>query len=82
MYEYERSIPGKDVTTTTQTGYIGLMNILDDGYTSSACYDTYFLTYYNELTCANTNWLKIGMDEWTITPLSSSVSNAFHVGIR
>lgn len=72
MYEYEGRI---SENTSTITGYIGLMNVSDYGYASSACYNGSKTLYnYTDPTCAGTNWL-LGVNEWTLT------KNSFYGGI-
>ena len=70
-----------DITTTTSnTGYIGLMYASDYGYAvqASDCARTISLgSYYgttNGLTCAGKNWLRLGENEWTISRYSNIYS--------
>ena len=73
-----------DITTTTSnTGYIGMMYASDYGYAvqASDCARTISLGSYsggtNGLTCAGKNWLRLGEYEWTISRNSSN--NSWHV---
>ena len=72
---------GYDTTTTTSTtGYIGLMYPSDYGYAplASVCARTISLGSYNGstngLTCSGQNWLKYGEYEWTIAQYSTSLA--------
>ena len=73
-----------DITTTTSnTGYIGMMYASDYGYAvqASDCARTISLGSYsggtNGLTCTGKNWLRLGNAEWTISRNSSN--NSWHV---
>ncbi|MDD2208716.1 MAG: hypothetical protein PHG03_03075 [Bacilli bacterium] len=82
-YNAERGTTVYGGTDTTWTGYIGLMYPSDYGYAvlnnTSCSRDTTTLYDYDNYGCYNQNWLYLGSDEWTITPLSSSSSNVWDV---
>ena len=70
-----------DITTTTSnTGYIGLMYASDYGYAVQAndCARTISLGSYsgttNGLTCAGKNWLRLGNLEWVLSRGNSTGS--------
>ena len=80
MYGYEESLKGASSSSLTTTGFIGLMSISDYGYASSHCYKNgQSLNNYDNLVCTNTNWLKVGIDEWTLSPSSLQNLYAFYV---
>ena len=70
MYNYEGSKNGKGSTSTIATGYIGLMSASDFGYACGCATTSKSLLNYDSSECTY-NWLKLGSNEWTLTPSSS-----------
>ena len=81
FYGYERGTTVYSGRPTSTTGYISLMYPSDYGYSvlASSCARTTNLGSYNNSTCAGESWLYGSGYEWTITPISSSRSNMWHV---
>ena len=81
FYGYERGTTVYSGRPTTTTGYIGLMYPSDYGYSvlASSCARTTNLSSYSSASCAGQSWLYGQGYEWTITPNSSSSSNAFYL---
>ena len=83
MYGYEGSTHGLGSSTTTETGYIGLMSASDYGYASSGCYGgSQTLGDYHESACTSTNWLFLNnnRDMWTMT--TNSLRLGYGVSVR
>ncbi len=69
---------GSSSSSTTDSMKIGLMYVSDYGYAASNNYWT--TTLYNYIVEAkNNDWLYLGEDEWTITPLSSLSVGVFRL---
>ncbi len=70
-------------TTTSNTGYIGLMYASDYGYAVQATDCERTISSYNGstngLTCAGKNWLRPGEYEWTISRVSSYYSRLISI---
>ncbi len=65
-YNYEI---GSNSTNTTYQAKIGLMYISDYNYGALPAYWSYSCTDYS--VAKDENWMYVGLDEWTITPISS-----------
>ena len=79
FYDGERNTAGYGSNPTTYTDKIGLMYPSDYGYAASPdAWATNLYDYENSTITAN-NWLYMGLDEWTITPYSSTSSFVFFV---
>ena len=76
-YQFETALVtyGKEILTQNVVGKIGIMNASDYGYATTT--HSSALTEYRSY--AATNWLYGQGYEWTITPISSSSSNAHYV---
>ncbi len=62
---------------TTWSGKIGLMYVNDYGYAASNNYWTTNMSSYSR--AISSNWMYMGLDEWTISRCSSSNSYAYRV---
>ena len=71
---YETEI-GSSSSSTTYSAKIGLMYVSDYGFAASPSYWIGALSNYKVAT--SSNWLYLGLDEWTITPLSPGGHSAF-----
>lgn len=60
---------GSSSSSTTDSMKIGLMYVSDYGFAASNSYWTTALSKYSS--ASSSNWLYLGLNEWTITPLSS-----------
>ena len=79
FYYGERNNAGYGSNPTTYTDEIGLMYPSDYGYAASPDAWTNNLFDYNNSTITASNWLYMGLREWTITPLSSRSDFVFFV---
>ena len=79
MYNYEGNKNGKGSTSTIAIGYIGLMSASDYAYACSCATTSKSLLYYDSSECTY-NWLKLGSNEWTLTPSSSYTKYAYLIG--
>ena len=68
---------GSSSSSTTDSMKIGLMYVSDYGFAANPDYWTTDLNYYNAAT--DENWLYLGVDEWTISPVSSSSNDVFYL---
>ena len=73
-YEYE---VGSNSSSTTDSMKIGLMYVSDYGYAASNSNWTTELTDYSN--AKNSNWLYLGVDEWTISHNTVSLDGVFNV---
>ena len=73
-YNYE---VGANSSSTTDTMKIGLMYVSDYGYAASNNYWTTNLSFYDDAT--GSNWLDLGVFEWTISRTSDYSDIAFRV---
>ena len=63
------------IATLTDSAIVGLMDIADYGMSSSSCKGgSYNISAYNTNACKNSTWM--AMNEWTLTPVSGSTTNA------
>ena len=79
FYDGERNNAGYGSNSTTYTDEIGLMYPSDYGYAASPDAWATNLSSYSSSTITSNNWLYMGLNEWTITPRSSSSTNVFRV---
>ena len=79
FYDGERNNAGYGSNPTTYSDEIGLMYPSDYGYAASPDAWATNLVSYNNSTITSNNWLYMGLDEWTITPRSSSSYSVFYV---
>ena len=79
FYDGERNNAGFGSNPTTYTDEIGLMYSSDYGYAASPDAWTTILSSYGNSTITASNWLYMGLYEWTITSLSSNSYYAFSV---
>ena len=73
---YEAEI-GSSSSSTTYSGKIGLMYVSDYGYAASPDYWTTEL--YNYEPAKDSDWMNIGISEWTISRRSDNTDDAFGV---
>ena len=84
FYDGERNNAGNGSNPTTYSDEIGLMYPSDYGYAASPDAWTTRLGSYNNSTITSSNWLYMGLFEWTITPSSKFPCIVFyvdHIGI-
>ena len=79
FYDGERNNAGYGSNPTTYSDEIGLMYPSDYGYAASPDAWTTDLYDYNNSTITASNWLYMGLNEWTITPYSSNSVYVFRV---
>ena len=79
FYDGERNNAVYGSNPTTYTDEIGLMYPSDYGYAASPDAWTNNLFDYNNSTITASNWLYMGLNEWTITPYSSTSNYVFSV---
>ena len=82
FYDGERNNAGYGSNPTTYTDEIGLMYPSDYGYAASPDAWTTSLYNYDYSTITASNWLYMGLNEWTITPYSSRSSSMFTLNIN
>ena len=82
FYDGERNNAGYGSNPTTYSDEIGLMYPSDYGYAASPdAWTTDLWDYYNSTITAS-NWLYMGLREWTITPDSSASNIVFIVDLN
>ena len=79
FYDGERNNAGYGSNPTTYRDEIGLMYPSDYGYAARPDAWTTDLYDYNNSTITASNWLYMGLNEWTITPYSSNSVYVFRV---
>ena len=72
FYDGERNNAGYGSNPTTYTDEIGLMYASDYGYAASPEAWITNLHDYDNSTITSNNWMYMGLNEWTITPRSST----------
>ena len=82
FYDGERNNAGYGSNPTTYTDKIGLMYPSDYGYAANPDAWTTNLSSYDNSTITASNWLYMGLVEWTIIPSSSYSYNVFSVNYR
>ena len=80
FYDVERNNAGYGSNPTTYTDEIGLMYASDYGYAASPDAWTTNLGSYSNSTITASNWMYMGLLEWTITPYSSLMGGVYDVG--
>ena len=81
FYDGERNNAGYGSNPTTYTDEIGLMYPSDYGYAASPDAWATNLGSYENSTINASNWMYMGLVEWTIIPYSSLSNSVFYVGI-
>ena len=77
---YDREV-GSSSSSTTYSAKIGLMYVSDYGFAASPSYwTTALFDYYN--VAYRSDWMYIGLREWTISPYSSYSNRAFFVDLN
>ncbi len=79
FYDGERNNAGYGSNPTTYTDEIGLMYPSDYGYAASPDAWTNDLFNYDNSTITASNWMYMGLVEWTIIPRSSGSTGVFIV---
>ena len=82
FYDGERNNAGYGSNPTTYTDEIGLMYVSDYGYAASPDAWTNVLSDYSNSTITASNWMYMGLYEWTIIPLSSNSHNHYVFGVN
>ena len=59
---------------------IGLMYASDYGFAAAPSAWTSNMSSYNSSSTKSVNWMYMGLNEWTITPISSDSGNVFTLG--
>ena len=77
-YTFERGTTVYSGHATEWTGYIGLMYPSDYTYAADLSLCTETGEHYDDIHCTGTNWLYLGVSEWTISP-GGSIDNAFAI---
>ena len=79
-YTKERENVSYNNQPTTWEGYVGLMYPSDYGYAASEeCMINKVLYQYNDEACKSSNWLYIGIHEWTQSPHSGCSDCVWYV---
>ena len=79
FYNGERNNTGYGSNPITYSDEIGLMYPSDYGYAASPDAWATVIGDYDSSTITSNNWLYMGLDEWTVTPNSSSSDYVFNV---
>ena len=82
VYQNEIVSPVTTNTTDNATEYtakIGLMYVSDYGFAADPSAWTLTMGSYNNTTATSTNWMYMGLYEWTISRTSDTSDNAFGV---
>jgi hypothetical protein len=82
VYQNEIVSPVTTNTTDNATEYtakIGLMYVSDYGFAADPSAWTLTMGSYNNTTATSTNWMYMGLYEWTISRTADSSSGAFYV---
>ena len=72
MYTAEITNATKTYGPSNGTSKIGLMYVSDYGFAASSSAWTTNMSSYDSSTITSVNWMYMGLDEWTITPDSST----------
>ena len=75
-YNYE---VGTNSNSATDSMKIGIMYVSDYGFAVSNNYWNEELVDYNNATLRNSNWIYLGVTEWTISRSSNNSNGAFYV---
>ena len=79
VFQNEINNPNSEVGSTEYTAKIGLMYVSDYGFAASPDYWTTNIGSYNNTVILNTNWMYLGLREWTITRRASSTYSSYTV---
>ena len=79
FYDGEKNNTGYGSNPTIYTDEIGLMYASDYGYAANPNAWVTNLNSYSNSTIKSNNWLYIGLDEWTITPLLEDNTKAAYL---
>ena len=77
MYTAEITNATKTYGPSDGVSKIGLMYASDYGFAADPSAWTLTMGSYNNTTATSTNWMRMGVTEWTITPYSLASSNVF-----
>lgn len=77
--QYYETELGTDATNTTYEAKIGLAYVSDYGYAASPENWITALNNYNNSTNTDNNWIFMGLNEWTISRVSSGSNYAFSI---
>ena len=83
VYQNEIVNPVTTNTTDNATEYtakIGLMYVSDYGFAAEPSAWTLTMGNYNNTTATSTNWMYMGLYEWTLSRLADHSDDAFYVG--
>ena len=80
MYTAEISNATKTYGPENGTSKIGLMYVSDYGFAAAPSAWTSNMSSYNSSSTKSVNWMYMGLNEWTITPISSDSGNVFTLG--
>ena len=80
MYTAEISNATKTYGPENGTSKIGLMYASDYGFAAAPSAWTSNMSSYNSSSTKSVNWMYMGLNEWTITPISSDSGNVFTLG--
>ena len=77
MYTEEITNASKTYGPSDGTSKVGLMYASDYGFAADPSAWTLTMSSYNNTTVKSTNWIYMGLDEWTIIPESSESYRVF-----
>ena len=80
MYTAEITNATKTYGPENGTSKIGLMYASDYGFAAAPSAWTSNMSSYNSSSTKSVNWMYMGLNEWTITPISSDSGNVFTLG--
>ena len=81
MYTAEITNATKTYGPENGTSKIGLMYVSDYGFAAAPSAWTLTLGSYYDTTATSTNWMYMGLNEWTMTPNSSYSYYVFNLGV-
>ena len=67
---------------STYNAKIGLMYVSDYGFAAPQTAWTTTMYDYSDTTIKNANWLYLGLNEWTITPMTGDTTSIFYLYIN
>lgn len=67
---------------STYNAKIGLMYVSDYGFAAPQTAWTTTIYDYSDTTIKNENWLYLGLNEWTITPMTGDTTSIFYLYIN
>ena len=80
MYTAEITNATKTYGPNDGTSKIGLMYVSDYGFAAAPSAWTTNLNFYDNSSITSVNWMYMGLNEWTMSPISSSSNNVFFLG--